>query len=57
LELSWLKCVSGSRALQLTSSGRAGLSEIFQIEINSPMSASLQKDRIAAAQRNDAMGQ
>ena len=34
LELAWLKCVSGSRALQLTSSGRAGLSEIFQIEIN-----------------------
>jgi DNA-binding transcriptional ArsR family regulator len=35
LELAWLKCVSGSRALQLTSSGRAGLSEIFQIEFNS----------------------
>jgi DNA-binding transcriptional ArsR family regulator len=34
LELGWLKCVSGSRALQLTSSGRVGLSEIFQIEIN-----------------------
>ena len=34
LELGWLKCVSGSRALQLTSSGRAGLSEIFQIEFN-----------------------
>jgi len=34
LELGWLKCVSGSRVLQLTSSGRAGLSEIFQIEIN-----------------------
>ena len=34
LELGWLKCVSGSRALQLTSSGRAGLYEIFQIEIN-----------------------
>jgi len=34
LELGWLKCVSGSRALQLTSSGRAGLSEIFQIDIN-----------------------
>jgi len=34
LELGWLKCVSGSRALQLTSSGRAGLSEMFQIEIN-----------------------
>ncbi len=34
LELGWLKCVSGSRALQLTSSGRAGLSEIFQIEVN-----------------------
>jgi hypothetical protein len=35
LELGWLKSVSGSRALQLTSSGRAGLSEIFRIEINS----------------------
>lgn len=34
LELGWLKCVSGSRALQLTSSGRVGLPEIFQIEIN-----------------------
>jgi DNA-binding transcriptional ArsR family regulator len=34
LDLGWLKCVSGSRALLLTSSGRAGLSEIFRIEIN-----------------------
>jgi DNA-binding transcriptional ArsR family regulator/predicted transcriptional regulator len=34
LELGWLKRASNSRALQLTSSGRAGLSEIFQIEIN-----------------------
>jgi DNA-binding transcriptional ArsR family regulator len=34
LELGWLKHVSGSRALQLTPSGKAGLSEIFQIEIN-----------------------
>ncbi len=34
LELGWLKHVSGSRALELTSSGRAGLSEVFQIEIN-----------------------
>src|SRR5207247_10751297 len=34
LALGWLKCVSGTRALQLTSSGRAGLSEIFQIELN-----------------------
>src|SRR5215467_3838669 len=34
LELGWLKCESGSRALQLTSPGRAGLSEIFQIDIN-----------------------
>src|SRR5262245_39088212 len=33
LELGWLKCVSGSRVLRLTSSGRAGLSDIFQIEI------------------------
>jgi hypothetical protein len=35
LELGWLKCVSGSRALQLTSSGKAGLSETFRIEMNS----------------------
>src|ERR1700757_2894008 len=34
LELGWLKCVSASRALQLTSSGRVGLSELFHIEIN-----------------------
>jgi len=34
LELGWLKCVSGSRALTLTSSGRTGLFEIFQIEID-----------------------
>src|SRR6201997_2957597 len=34
LELGWLKCVSGSRALQLTSSGRAGLSETFRIELD-----------------------
>jgi DNA-binding transcriptional ArsR family regulator len=34
LELEWLTCVAGSRALQLTSSGRAGLSEVFQIEIS-----------------------
>ena len=34
LELGWLKCETGSRALRLTSSGRAGLSETFQIEIN-----------------------
>jgi hypothetical protein len=26
--------VSDSRALELTSSGRAGMSEVFQIEIN-----------------------
>src|SRR3974390_3438189 len=35
LELGWLKCVPGSRALQLPAPGRSGLSEIFQIEINS----------------------
>jgi DNA-binding transcriptional ArsR family regulator len=34
LELGWLKCVPGSRALELTSSGKVGLSEAFQIEIN-----------------------
>lgn len=35
MQLGWLKSVSGSRALQLTASGRAGLSEIFRIEIDS----------------------
>jgi len=34
LELGWLKSVSGSRALRLTPSGRAGLCEIFQMEFN-----------------------
>jgi hypothetical protein len=34
LELRWLEHVPGSRALQLTLSGRAGLSEMFQIEID-----------------------
>jgi hypothetical protein len=34
LELRWLKHVPGSRALQVTLSGKAGLSETFQIEIN-----------------------
>jgi ribosomal protein S19E (S16A) len=34
LELGWFKRVSGSRALRLTPSGRAGLSEIFHVEIN-----------------------
>jgi DNA-binding transcriptional ArsR family regulator len=34
LELEWLRCVPGSRALQLTPAGRAGLSEIFHIEID-----------------------
>jgi len=34
LELGWLKCVSGSRALQITSSGKAGLAKTFQIEMN-----------------------
>ena len=34
LELGWLKCASDSRALQLTSSGKAGLSKPFQIEID-----------------------
>ena len=32
LELGWLKCVAGSRALHLTSPGKAGLAEVFQIE-------------------------
>lgn len=34
MELGWFRCVAGSRALQLTSSGRAGLSEVFKIEIH-----------------------
>jgi DNA-binding transcriptional ArsR family regulator len=34
LELGWLKCIPGSRALQLTPSGRAGLSQTFRIEIS-----------------------
>jgi DNA-binding transcriptional ArsR family regulator len=32
LELGWLKSAPGSRALQLTPSGRTGLSETFEIE-------------------------
>jgi len=35
LDLGWLKSVPGSRALRLTPAGRAGLSQTFQIEINS----------------------
>ena len=34
MELGWLKSVPGSRALQLTSSGKAGLSEIFKIDVD-----------------------
>jgi DNA-binding transcriptional ArsR family regulator len=34
LELGWLKSVPGSRALQLTSSGRMGLSATFEIEFS-----------------------
>lgn len=34
LALGWLKSVAGSRALQLTPSGRSGLSEVFQIQFN-----------------------
>src|SRR5262249_34734732 len=34
LELGWLKRVPGSRALQLTPSGRAGLLEIFRVEVD-----------------------
>jgi DNA-binding transcriptional ArsR family regulator len=33
-ELGWLERVSDSRALQLTASGRVGLSVVFHIEIN-----------------------
>src|SRR5262245_50424119 len=39
LELGWLKSVSGSRALQLTPAGRAGLCEFFQIKIDNEYSA------------------
>jgi DNA-binding transcriptional ArsR family regulator len=34
LELGWFKRVSGTRALRLTSSGSAGLSELFHIEFD-----------------------
>src|SRR5579883_292715 len=34
VELGWLETVSDSRALRLTSSGRAGLSETLQIELD-----------------------
>jgi len=34
MKLGWLKPVPGIRALQLTSSGKAGLSEIFKIDID-----------------------
>jgi hypothetical protein len=34
LELGWIKSVPGSRALQLTSVGKTGLSETFKIEID-----------------------
>src|ERR1700724_2005328 len=34
LHLGWLKRVSGSRALRLTSSGRTGLFEVFHIEFD-----------------------
>jgi DNA-binding transcriptional ArsR family regulator len=35
LELGWLKSASGNRALELTPSGKTGLSETFRIEIDS----------------------
>lgn len=34
LDLGWFKRVPGSRALQLTSRGRGGLSDIFHIQLN-----------------------
>jgi hypothetical protein len=34
MKLGWLKSVPGSRALQLTPSGKSGLSEIFKIDID-----------------------
>jgi len=39
MKLGWLKSVPGVRALQLTSSGKAGLSEIFKIDIDDGMQA------------------
>ena len=39
LELGWLKSARGLRALHLTSSGKAGLSETFKIEIADDMQA------------------
>src|SRR5262245_62145211 len=54
LELGWLKCVSGSRALQLTSSGRAGLSETFQIEINNEgVQAAMDAKRITEGRKHE----
>jgi hypothetical protein len=47
LELEWLRCVPGSRALQLTPSGRTGLSEVFQIGIGTEGVATA--SRIASA--------
>jgi hypothetical protein len=51
LELGWLKCVSDSRALQLTPSGRAGLSEIFQIEAGRKLVPRKQRPAVADALR------
>lgn len=49
LELGWLKCVSGSRALHLTSSGRVGLSEIFHIDVD--------EERVPSDRKYDALRQ
>jgi DNA-binding transcriptional ArsR family regulator len=51
LELGWLRSVPNGRALQLTPSGRAGLSETFQIELNNdglPNSCSRDPRRLTA---------
>lgn len=48
LELGWFKRVPGSRALRLTPSGRAGLSEIFHVEFDEKRQSS---GRVEAASR------
>jgi DNA-binding transcriptional ArsR family regulator len=48
LELGWLKHVPGSRALQLTPAGQAGLSKVFRIELDNEHAAS---GRLSGARR------
>lgn len=46
LQLGWFEHAPGSRALRLTSSGRAGLSEVFHIELNDEHVASHRSRRL-----------